>query len=399
MPKHVENALSAKRVEKERSPGRYADGGGLYLVVAESGARWWQFRYKAKGSDARPEIGLGPVRDVSLADARDKARELRAAIREGRDPKAERERQKGIPTFEKAARELYESLKPGWREGGVHVNHWIASLETHVFPKIGDRQIDTITSADVLDVLGPIWFTVSETARRVRQRMRHVFRYAKAKHWYPGENPVDVASGSLPRHSNGAKRHLAAMPHQDLPDFMAELAKRDGVAALALHFLILTAARSGEVRGARWSEIDLKNATWTVPADRMKAKKAHRVPLAAEALVVLEEARGLDDDLVFPGQREGRPLSDMTLSAVLKRMKLGHLTVHGFRSTFRDWAAEKTTFPREIAELCLAHEVGDQVERAYRRSDLFAKRRKLMEAWARYCHSVEKKGAVVELRA
>lgn len=389
--------LTAKGVKALKAPGRYGDGEGLYLEVGPTGSKSWILRVMVRGR--RRDIGLGGASYVDLGEARDEARRLRKVARTGGDPVAARGAKDGVPTFEQAAREVYETLKPGWRDGGVHVKHWIASLELHAFPVIGDRPIDTIQSGDVLDVLTPIWFKIPETARRVRQRMRHVMIWAKGKNLYLGENPVDAAKGSLPRHPSELKKHHAAMPYTEVPSFMTALAGRKGIAALALRFTILTAARSGEVRGARWSEIDLVNAVWTVPGARMKAKKDHRVPLTAEALAVLEKVRGLDKELVFPGQKRDKPMSDVTLLAVLRRMKLGHLTVHGFRSTFRDWAAERTTFPREIAELALAHEVGSAVERAYRRSDLFAKRRQLLEAWARFSTSAGEVGKVVELRA
>lgn len=389
--------LTAKGVKALKAPGRYGDGEGLYLEVSPTGAKSWILRVMVRGR--RRDIGLGGASYVELGEARDEARRLRKLAKAGGDPVVERKAKEGVPTFEQAAREVYGTLKPGWREGGVHVKHWIASLERHAFPVIGDRPVDTIQSGDVLEVLTPIWFRIPETARRVRQRMRHVMTWAKGKNLYPAENPVDAAKGSLPRHPSKVKKHLAALSYAEVPAFMAALAERKGISALALRFTILTAARSGEVRGARWSEIDLENAVWTVPGARMKAKKDHRVPLTTEALAVLEKVRGLDKELVFPGQKRGRPMSDATLAAVLKRMKRADVTVHGFRSTFRDWAAERTTFPREIAELALAHEVGSAVERAYRRSDLFAKRRQLMEAWARYCESTMQAGKVVELRA
>ena len=375
--------LTAKSVQALKVQGRYGDGDGLYLEVSRTGGKSWILRVTVHGR--RRDIGLGGISWVSLAEAREKARELRKVAKEGGDPLAEREAKKGIPTFEEAARTVYELSKPGWRKGGVHVKHWISSLERHAFPVIGGRPVNTIQSGDVLAVLQPIWFEIPETARRVKQRIRQVMAWAKGANLYTGENPVTAAEGSLPRHIAGQVQHYAAMPYDALPGFMADLAKRDGIAAMALRFLILTSARSGEVRGAQWSEMDLENGVWTIPGARMKAKAEYRVPLTAEALAVLDAVRGVDPDLVFPGQRRGRPMSDVTLAAVLKRMGHGEFTAHGFRSTFRDWAAERTNVPREIAELCLAHFVGSAVERAYRRSDLFDKRRQLMDQWARFC--------------
>lgn len=375
--------LTAKTVQALKEPGRYGDGDGLYLEVSGAGAKSWILRVTVQGR--RRDIGLGGLSWVPLAEAREEARKLRKIAKEGRDPVAERKAQKDVPTFEAAARTVYEQIKPGWRKGGVHVKHWISSLENHAFPVIGDKPINTIQSGDVLAVLQPIWFRIPETARRVRQRMHHVMQWAKGSNLYSEENPVDTAKGSLPRHSGAMKKHFPALPYSEMPGFMDELAERKGVAALALRFLILTAARSGEVRKARWGEFDLENAVWTAPALHMKRKIEHRVPLTREALAILDAVRGLDGDVVFPGQKRGKPMSDATLMAVLKRMGRGEFSVHGFRSTFRDWAAERTSFPREIAELSLSHEVGNAVERAYRRSDLFDKRRKLMETWARFC--------------
>ncbi len=375
--------LTVKLIQAINEAGRYGDGDGLYLEVGHTGSKSWILRTTVQGR--RRDLGLGGISWVSLAEAREKARKFRKIAKDGGDPMAERRAKEGMPTFEEAARIVYDNLKPGWRKGGVHVKHWISSLERFVFPVIGQRPIDTIQSGDVLTVLTPIWHKTPETARRVKQRIRTVMAWAKGANLYPGENPVTAAEGSLPRHVAGQVQHYAAMPYDALPTFMADLATRDGIAAMALRFLILTAARSGEVRGAQWSEIDLENGVWTIPGARMKAKKDHRVPLTAEALAGLQAARGLGIDLVFPGQQRHKPMSDMTLTAVLKRMGRKDVTVHGFRSTFRDWAAERTNVPREIAKLCLAHFVGDAVERAYRRSDLFDKRRQLLEAWARFC--------------
>ena len=381
--------LTVKLIQAIKEAGRYGDGGGLYLEVGRTGSKSWILRTTVQGR--RRDLGLGGISWVSLAEARDKARAFRKIAKDGGDPLAERRTKEGMPTFEEAARIVYETLKPGWRKGGVHVKHWIRSLERLVFPVIGQRPINTIQSGDVLTVLTPIWHKTPETARRVKRRIRQVMQWAKGSNLYTGENPVDAADGSLPRHSKGETRHYAAMPYAEIPVFTRELEGRAGIAAMALRFTILTAARSGEVRGATWAEIDREAAVWTIPGARMKANKDHHVPLTAEALAVLDAARGLDPDLVFPGQRRGKPMSDMTLAAVLKRMDRGDVTVHGFRSTFRDWAAECTNVPREIAELSLAHEVGNAVERAYRRSDLFEKRRGLMERWAVFANGGEAK--------
>lgn len=375
--------LTAKSIQALKGKGRYGDGEGLYLEVSRTGGKSWILRTTVQGR--RQDIGLGGISWVSLAEAREKARELRKVAKEGGDPKAKRDAHKKAPTYEEVARTVYEHLKPGWRQTGAHVKHWITSQERYVFPLIGNRPINTIESRDILSVLQPIWFRVPETARKVKRRVRQVMQWAKGANIYIGENPVDAASGSLPRHQTGEVQHYPALPYQEMPVFMADLIDRKGIAVLALRFLILTVARSGEVRGMTWAEIDLENGLWVVPGSRMKAHKEHRVPLTNEALAVLEAARGVDADLVFPGRKRGRPMSDMTLAAVIKRMGRTDSTPHGMRSTFRDWVAERTNIPREIAELSLAHEVGSVVERSYRRSDLLAKRRDLMERWARFC--------------
>ncbi|MEO1458817.1 MAG: integrase arm-type DNA-binding domain-containing protein [Pseudomonadota bacterium] len=385
--------LTKKLIDALKEPGRYGDGNGLYLLVGPTGAKSWVLRIVA--GDRRRDFGLGSCRDVTLAEARELAAETRKQVRAGVDPVAERKKAAGIPTFEEAARKVHAIIRPNWREG-VHVKHWIASLENDAFPKIGARSVCDVTSADVLSVLTPIWFEKPETARRVRQRLRQVMQWAKGAGYYEGENPVDAAAGSLPRHTTQQTRHHTALPFAEVPAFMAHLQERDGVAARALAFTILTAARSGEIRGARWEEVDLGNAVWTIPAARMKMKRDHRVPLSPDAVRVARSMEGFDEDLVFPGHKRGRPMSDMTLAAVLKRMKV-EATVHGFRSAFRDWAAERTNFPREVAEHALAHSVGNAVERAYARSDLFEKRREMMETWARFC--LPRVADVVELRA
>lgn len=374
--------LTVKKVQAIKEPGRYGDGDGLFLQVARGGSKSWILRTMVQGR--RRDIGLGGSSWVSLAEAREAARAMRRTAREGGDPVAVRNSTEAILTFREAALRVHELSSGAWRSDGKHVGQWLASLELDVFPAIGDKPVNTITSGDVLAVLTPIWHQKPETARRLRQRMRRVFAWAKGANMYLEENPVDRASGSLPRQA-ATKRHHPAMPYQELPEFFRALGERSGVAALALRFLILTASRSGEVRGARWSEINLPERTWAIPSDRMKTSKPHRVPLTDTAIEILDQVRGLDQALVFPGQRRGRPMSDMTIAAVMKRMGASEFVPHGFRSTFRDWASERTNIPREIAELALAHEVGNAVERAYARSDLFEKRRDLMERWGQHC--------------
>ncbi len=332
---------------------------------------------------------------MKLEEARQKAREMRRIARAGGDPLAERNRAEGIPTFEEAARSVWREQVEPTAKNAKHRQQWINTLQAYAFPLIGNRRVDVIQSGDILRVLQPIWLEKPETARRVRQRLRTVFDWSIAKQYREASNPLAGIEKALPKQGDKA-RHHAALPYAELPGLMERLASAEGVGALAVRFTILTAARSGEVRGARWSEIDMDAAVWTIPAERMKAKEEYRVPLSPAALAILEQVRGLDGDLIFPGRRRGSALSDMSLTAVLKRLNVP-VTVHGFRSTFRDWASERTNVPREIAEMCLAHTVGNAVERAYARSDLFEKRRKLMDTWVRFATS--QPGKLVTLSA
>jgi integrase len=373
--------LTAKKVQGRLQPGMHNDGAGLYLRVSKTGGKSWILRCRVHG--VKRDIGLGGVAMVSLADARTKAVEMRTVARTGGDPLAERSRAKGIPTFEEAARSVWREQIETTARNEKHKAQWINTLRDYAFPIIGNRRVDVIRSGDILRVLQPIWLEKPETARRVRQRLRMVFDWSIAAQHREISNPLAGIEKALPKQGDKT-RHHTALPFAELPGLMERLASAEGVGAMAVRYAILTAARSGEVRGARWSEIDLDAAVWTIPGERMKAKEEYRIPLTAEALAVLEQVRGLDDDLVFPGRRRGRPLSDMSLTAVLKRLNVP-VTVHGFRSTFRDWTSERKNVPRAIAEMCLAHTVGNAVERAYARSDLFDKRRDLMQRWSLFC--------------
>jgi integrase len=371
------NKLNAKKVQGKLKPGMHNDGGGLYLRVSKSGARSWILRCRIQGK--KRDIGLGGISLVSLADARKKAIAMRAVAREGGDPKADEDRIRNVPTFEKAARLVWQSQIVPTAKNEKHKAQWITTLRDYAFPQIGTRGVDVIQSGDILRVLQPIWLEKPATAVRVRQRLRTVFDWAIAAQHRTAGNPVSGIETALPKQPKSDSHH-AAMPFEDVPQLFSQIG--DTPVALCLRFLILTAARTGEARLASWSEID--GDIWTIPANRMKAGIAHRVPLSPEAVAILDRARGFSENLIFPGHRHGRPIVDTTLRDLLRR--LGHpYTVHGFRSTFRDWAAERTNVPREIAELCLAHEVGSVVERAYRRSDLFDKRRDLMGQWGRFC--------------
>lgn len=393
MPKrngrHPEKALTAVTVRSAK-PGRHADGNGLYLEVDPSGARRWLLRLMIQGK--RRDIGLGSASLVTLAEAREMALDMRKLARNGGDPLAERRKvRRVVPTFEDAARTCHGEHKESWKNE-KHAAQWLATLEAHVFPTLGPVKVDEIGTPEVRDVLLPIWLEKPETARRVRQRIGTVLDWAAAKGFREGENPVRSVTKGLPKQKD-AVEHFAALPFADVPAFLSRLRETDQtgpLVKLALEFLILTAVRSGEMRGARWTEIDLDAKLWTIPAERMKAGKVHVVPLAPRAVTVLEKARELarkpDDPnaLVFEGSKPGKPMSDMTLTMLLRRMKL-EATAHGFRSAFRDWAAERTNAPREVAEMALAHTIKDKVEAAYRRGDLLEKRRDLMKRWARFC--------------
>ena len=392
-----QNALTAVSVRNLRKPGRHADGGGLYLFIRDSGSKNWLLRIMVHGR--RRDIGLGVFPDVSLTEARETAASMRKIVREGGDPLAERRRASiGKPTFAEAAQKVYQANAATWKNG-KHRAQWISTLEAYAFPDLGERRVDHIETADVLRVLAPIWLTKPETARRVRQRISTVLDWARAAGHRDGENPVVGVSRGLPKQPEKVKHH-EALPYGDVPAFLSRIPDFNTNPAVqaALEFTILTAARTGEALQADWSEIDLDAALWTIPAERMKAGRAHRVPLTAAALAVLERVRPLSGGtgLIFPGQRRGRPLSDMSMLMVLRRAGIP-ATVHGFRSSFRDWAAECTRFSREVAEASLAHAVENQTEAAYRRGDLLEKRRELMAAWGRYCTGDQ--GAVIALAA
>ena len=375
--------LTARKVETAK-PGKYGDGDGLQLAVSPSGAKKWVLRFLWQG---RPrEMGLGSYPEVGLAEARERALKGRRLARSGVDPIAAR-KGKGVPTFGELADQVARDLADGFRND-KHKAQWAMTLKVYAAP-LREKAVDSITTEDVLAVLHPIWREKPETASRLRGRVERVLNAAKAKGYRTGENPAawrGHLDNLLPKPSRLSRGHHAAMRYQDLPAFVAKVGEREAVAALALEFAILTAARSGEVLGARWSEIDLDAKVWTIPAARMKAAREHRVPLSEPALAILTKlSEAKVSDYVFPGQRAGRPLSVMALEMVLRRMGIEDATVHGFRSAFRDWAGNETHFPRELAEHALAHVIGDKAEQAYRRSDALARRCELMTAWANFC--------------
>lgn len=379
--------LTATKVKALTETGTYMDGDGLMLVVTSKSSASWKLRAMVAGK--RRDIGLGSLKVLSLADARDKASDLRRQIAQGIDPIAERKKVADpVPTFREAAASVHEEHKAAWKNG-KHQDQWINTLTTYAFPKLGDRLVNDIEGPIIRDVLAPIWLAKPETARRVRQRIGAVLDWSYAKGYRPTEAPMRSLSKGLPRQPR-KDGHFAAMPFTDVPKLIARLRERSSVGRLAMEALILTAARSGEIRGATWSEVDLEAGMWTVPADRMKMGRVHHVPLAPKAIDVFRRAEALRvpcSDLVFPGQRLKNQLSDMTLLKVMRDMETG-VTVHGFRSAFRDWVAEETSYPGEVAEAALAHAIPNKVEAAYRRTDFLEKRRSLMREWAAFCTSL-----------
>lgn len=399
--------LTALEVSRLTQPGFHFVGGvaGLALLVSNTGARSWVLRVMVGGK--RRDMGLGGFPDVTLAGARTKAREARDKIDAGVDPILERSQlqsalraaQVAALTFEQAAQKYIEAHEKGWKNA-KHGQQWRNTLKTYAYPLIGPVLVRDIGTPQVKAVLEPIWHTKAETATRVRNRIELVLDWAIAHEYREGPNPArwrGHLDKMLPRRSKVAPtKHHEALPVADVGAFMVKLREQDGIGARALEFAILTAARSGEVRGATWDEIDLEAGVWTVPGERMKVGKEHRVPLSKPAIRILK-AQPHRKGLVFPAPRSGDVLSDMTLSAVLRRMEVPAVP-HGFRSTFRDWAAERTSYPNEMAELALAHTIGDKVEAAYRRGDMFEKRRRMMEDWAAFCVKPEEKGAVIPMK-
>ena len=384
--------LTALQVTSLKLPGRFTDENGLALIIAPDGSRKWVLRIQADGK--RRNFGLGSATTVSLANARKAADVIRDQIRAGIDPieareaaKAERE---AIPTFAAAAKLVHEANKPTWKNA-KHGAQWLSSLEQHAFPALGDKLVSDITGPHIHDCLAQIWLVVPETARRVRQRIGMVLDWSHSKGWRSSEAPMRAASRGLPKQPK-KDQHFSAMEWAKVPAFLSDLRATQHageIVRLAIEFLILTAVRSGEVRGATWAEIDIDGAVWSIPGSRMKAGRAHTIPLTPRAIAILNRMKELrtsekPETLVFPGGKRDRPLSDMALTMALRRMETG-VTAHGFRSSFRDWAAESTNFPREVCEAALAHALENKVEAAYRRSDLLEKRRALMTAWAGYC--------------
>ncbi|HME25958.1 MAG TPA: integrase arm-type DNA-binding domain-containing protein [Acetobacteraceae bacterium] len=402
--------INSARLRTLTKPGMYGDGGGLYLRVRGPEHRSWLYRYKVGGRGHL--LGLGSLADVSLAEAREAAAAARKLVRQGEDPIqnkraewARRAAEAGLHTFSEVAAAYIGAHEAGWRNA-KHRQQWRNTLDQYAMPVMGALPVRQITTAEVTRVLEPIWREKPETATRLRGRIEAVLDYAAARSWRTGENPArwrGHLANLLPARGKIARvEHHAALPWREIGSFMTALASQEGAAALALRFAVLTAARTGEVLGMRWGEVDVLNAVWTVPAARMKAGREHRVPLSAPALDVLRAVTKLgtaSDAFVFPGARRGKPLSSMAMLMLLRRMGRGDLTAHGFRSTFRDWCAETTAYPREVAEAALAHTLRDKVEAAYQRGDLMEKRRRLMAEWAAFCAQPATTGEVVPIRA
>ena len=383
------NRLTARKVSTETKPGRHADGAGLYLIVDESGAKRWLFMFRWQGK--LKEMGLGGTTSVPLAQARDFAADARRVLAGGKNPIEVRRTDKASfaskTTFGVFADQLVADISSGFRNS-KHRAQWKMTLTVYAAP-LRPKALGEINTTHILDVLKPIWSTKPETASRVRGRIERVLDAAKAKGLREGENPArwrGHLDQLLPKRQKLTRGHHAAMPYAEVPAFMAKLRKRKAMSALALEFCILNASRTNEVLSGKWPEVDRKAKIWTIPAERMKAGREHRVPLTARGIEITDAVQKLKSgDLIFPGQKAKRPLSETAMSNLLGRLGVDTYTVHGFRSAFRDWVEEQTSFPGTLAEAALAHVVGDETERAYRRGDVLDKRRKLMTAWAEYC--------------
>lgn len=377
--------LTAAALRMPLKPGRHGDGDGLFLLVAPGGSRSWVCRVQKDRQ--RRDIGLGSAKKVSLAQARQLAAEVRSQVQAGVDPVLERRRREGIPAFREAAAKVFAENRPSWRNA-KHRTQWLSSLEAYAFPVFGDVPVSEVEGPAVRDALVAIWLEKPETARRVRQRIVAVIDWAIANGYREKPLPMAAINKSLPKVKTGPSHH-SALPFAAVPGFVAKLRERESVGRIAFEMLILTAARSGEIRMATWSEIDLEAGLWTIPGERMKGQREHVVPLSPAVLDVLRRAREYKEvrsDLIFPGARAFKPMSDMTLTKICRDMGIDAVP-HGFRSSFRDWVAEKTDFDGTVAEMALAHAISSKVEAAYRRGNLLEKRRGLMNAWAEYCCS------------
>ena len=390
--RHPQMALTARAVQTarpEERTRRIADGGGLYLLVAPSGSKSWVLRTVVTGR--RCDIGLGSVALISLAEAREEAVRLRKIARSGGDPLAERRRERRpVPSFEVAARQVHASHAAAFRNE-KHRKQWVSSL-SGPFLAFGTKRVDAITSADILSVMSPQWLARPETARRVLQRLRVIFDWCKAQGYRSDDNPTQGITKVLPKHRAG-KAHHAALPYPEVPAFLDALRRSDAseLVKLGLELTILCATRTSETLRAKWSEIDVQTVTWTIPGARMKGGVDHRIPLSSRCVEILTHAQALANgsQYVFPGRAPAKPLSNMAFLMALRRMQRHDVTTHGFRSSFRNWAAEQTNFPRAVCEAALAHALRDKTEAAYHRTDLFERRRELMTAWATFAAATE----------
>ena len=395
--------LNAAEIKGINKPGKHSIGANLYLQVSQEGAKSWLYRYQI--NKRRRWMGLGGYPEVSLSKARDlRDHYKRNFIKLGIDPLSEKanekeraeaarhEQAKRKMTFSLCAEQYIEKNSPGWKNA-KHAQQWQNTLNTYANPIIGNMALADVDVGHVLDILNPIWLEKTETASRVRNRIELVLDYARVLGYRDGENPARWRGSldkTLPRPSKVAKpKHHSALPYDDIAAFIIDLAKANGSAAKALSLTILCATRTSETLNTTWDEIDLEKRMWIIPADRMKAEKEHRIPLSDKAITIIQTQKGQDSIYVFPGSKKNKPLSNMAMTAVLKRMKRTAITVHGFRSTFRDWIAEKTTYAQRVAETALAHQLKDGAEAAYQRGDLFEKRATLMQDWADYCFQTE----------
>lgn len=388
------NKLSDRTVKAKKEQGRYNDGNGLYLQVSKSGSKSWLFRYMLDNKSK--EMGLGSIRTVPLGVARTEALECKKLLREGIDPIKERKERLAraktanidVLTFERCAEAYLEAHSASWKSVR-HEKIWRSSLKRFAYPIIGNLPVNTIERGHIMQVLDPIWRVKTETAKRLRGRLENILDWATVQEFRKGENPArwrGHLDKLLPKPSELYKvKHFAALPYQEINSFMDKLRERDAQSALALRLIILTATRSGEVRKAVWSEFDLDKGIWVIPAERMKADKEHTIPLCKEAISIIQQLPRLAGcDYLFTSPKSGNPLSDVVFKQLMKRMGVSDITTHGFRSTFRDWAAEQTSFPREVIENALAHQLKDKAEAAYFRSNLLDKRRELMNKWGDY---------------
>lgn len=381
--RHPDKKLTSATVKSKAIPGFYADGQGLYLKVDPSGAKRWIQRLVIQGK--RRDLGLGSASLVPLAEARELAVAQRKLARAGHDPLYAKKLQQGVPTFEAAANTVHKLYEPTWRNE-KHAKQWINTLRDYVFPHFGTKKVNEVSSSDVMNALTPIWTARPETARRIKQRISAVLQWSIA-HGLRSDNPAEMASKTLPKRDWSKIKHQRALPYKKVAAAIKKVksSQASNSSKLALEFMILTATRSGETRGAKWSEFELEKAEWIIPAERMKAKRSHRVPLSKRCIGILAEAKKDQpkSSVVFPGSSENSMLSDTTLSKLLKELSI-EAVPHGFRSSFRDWAGEQTNFAREVCEFALAHVIKDKAEAAYARSDLFDKRRALMNEWSNF---------------